>query len=626
MERQRHWGCISNNQRGLLLKNFTDDTDTDLLAPPTPTRFGYNSASTIDFALTRHFHWRTSINSVSELSSDHNPIILNFKTSIKFDFPTRTVTTDWNLLDTPSKLPLHSNQSQHTREDIEKLTADITSNILHAYDLSSKPIQNKNKTFIDSDLKSLFKQRNRARKTWQFTRDPNDKTILNRLQNKIHRKVNALSQKQWEDKLTSLDPEDGSLWNMAKGFRKKRSPISALTGPTGIAYTDAQKAETLANALEDQFQLNNIQNPDTDTQHMRLVDRFFINDNNFDDTPISTKPSELLQYIKKLKIKKAPGNDKITNKMVLNFPISIIFQLTNLINKILYTGHFPQAWKTATVIPILKPGKDPTLATSHRPISLLPVLSKLAERIILNRLNDHLQKNDILIPQQHGFRANLSTSHQLLRVVEYVKTGFAENKSTGAVFLDIQKAFDRVWHYGLLYKLIRTNTPYLIKIIKSFLENRNFSVLVNHSYSPLKNISAGVPQGALLSPTLFNIYVNDIPRTSFSTICLYADDTAVLVQNANLQILAHQLHKHLARLEHWLSTWKIALNVEKTEQSSFLATLRKNHLTYTSKTNTSLGLRAPNTWVLPLIKDSLSDNTLYNLEKTSEFPWLKSTP
>ncbi|GFU66258.1 RNA-directed DNA polymerase from mobile element jockey [Trichonephila clavipes] len=438
------WGCISNNQRGLLLRNFTDDTDTDILAPPTPTRFGYNSASTIDFALTRHFHWRTSINSISELSSDHNPIILNFKTSIKFDFPTRTVTTDWNLF----RHTLKTNTSfqpitAHSREEIEKLTANITSNILHAYDLSSKPIQNKNKTYIDSDLKSLFKQRNRARKTWQFTRDPNDKTILNRLQNKIHRKVNALTQKQWEDKLTSLDPEDGSLWNMAKGFRKKRSPISALTGPTGIAYTDTQKAETLANALEDQFQLNNIQNPDTDNQHMRLVDRFFINDNNFDDIPISTKPSELLQYIKKLKIKKAPGRDKITNKMVLNFPTSVIFQLTNLINKILHSGHFPQAWKTATVIPILKPGKDPTLATSHRPISLLPVLSKLAERIILNRLNDHLQQNDILIPQQHGFRANLSTSHQLLRMVEYVKTGFAENKSTGAVFLDIQKAFDR---------------------------------------------------------------------------------------------------------------------------------------------------------------------------------------
>ncbi|GFW03842.1 putative RNA-directed DNA polymerase from transposon BS [Trichonephila clavipes] len=95
----------------------------------------------------------------------------------------------------------------------------------------------------------------------------------------------------------------------------------------------------------------------------------------------------------------------------------------------------------------------------HRPISLLPVLSKLAERIILNRLNNHLQINNILIPQQHGFRANLSTSHQLLRVVEYVKTGFAENKSTGAVFLDIHKAFDRVWHCGLLCTLISALTP-----------------------------------------------------------------------------------------------------------------------------------------------------------------------
>ncbi|GFV33617.1 RNA-directed DNA polymerase from mobile element jockey [Trichonephila clavipes] len=382
-------------------------------------------ASTKDFALTRHFDWRTSVNSVSELSSDHNPIILNFKTFIKFDFPTRTVTTDCNLF----KHTLKTNTSfrpitAHSREDIEKLTTDITSNILHTYELSSRPVLNKNKTYIDSDLKSLFKQRNKARKIWQYKRDPNDKTILNRLQNKINRKVNALAQKQWEEKLTSLDPEDGSLRNMAKGFRKKRSPISELTGPTGITYKGTQKAETLANLLENQFQLNDIHNTDLDNQHMRLVDRFFINDNNFDDSSTNTKPSELLNYIKKLK-SKSPGRDRIANKLVLNFPIPVIFQITNL-NNILITGLFPQAWKTATVIPILKPGKDPTVATSHRPISILPVLSKLAERVILNRLTNHLQTNAILIPQQHGFRANLSTSHQLLHVVD-VKTGFAEN-------------------------------------------------------------------------------------------------------------------------------------------------------------------------------------------------------
>ncbi|GFV25690.1 probable RNA-directed DNA polymerase from transposon X-element [Trichonephila clavipes] len=105
-------------------------------------------------------------------------------------------------------------------------------------------------------------------------------------------------------------------------------------------------------------------------------------------------------------------------------------------------------WKTASVIPILKPGKDPTLPDSFRPISLLPVLSKITEKVIQKRLCQHLNDNDILIPQQHGFRAGLSTSHQLLRVVEYIKTGFRDRKSTGAVFLDIQKAFDRVWHVG----------------------------------------------------------------------------------------------------------------------------------------------------------------------------------
>ncbi|GFW11713.1 RNA-directed DNA polymerase from mobile element jockey [Trichonephila clavipes] len=130
--------------------------------------------------------------------------------------------------------------------------------------------------------------------------------------------------------------------------------------------------------------------------------------------------------------------------MVRNFNKSTIVQITKIIENILKVGYFPQAWKTASVIPIFKPGKDPTLPERFRPFSLLPILSKSAEKIILNRLCLHLNTNDILIPQQHGFRAELSTSHQLLWVVEYIQKGFKDRKSTGAVFLDIQKALDRV--------------------------------------------------------------------------------------------------------------------------------------------------------------------------------------
>ncbi|GFT12341.1 RNA-directed DNA polymerase from mobile element jockey [Trichonephila clavipes] len=121
--------------------------------------------------------------------------------------------------------------------------------------------------------------------------------------------------------------------------------------------------------------------------------------------------------------------------------------------------YFPNAWKTVVVIPILKPGKNPTLADSHRPISLLPTLSKLAKKIISARLNDYLERNNILTPEQHGFRPRLSTSHQLVRVVEYIKDAIDRNQYAAAVFLDIQKAFDRVWHTCLLFKLIKYKIP-----------------------------------------------------------------------------------------------------------------------------------------------------------------------
>ncbi|GFW02621.1 RNA-directed DNA polymerase from mobile element jockey [Trichonephila clavipes] len=154
-------------------------------------------------------------------------------------------------------------------------------------------------------------------------------------------------------------------------------------------------------------------------------------------------------------------------------------------------------WKTAVIIPILKPGKFPCCPDSYRPISLLRILSKLAEKIILTRLNDHLITNNILISQQHGFRAQLSISHQLLRVVEYVKTGLKDKRSTGVIFLHIQKAFDRVLHLRLLYKLIWINTsPHLTKIIRSYLSRRNFAVRVNNTYSSYKNVNSGVPQGS----------------------------------------------------------------------------------------------------------------------------------
>ncbi|GFW81629.1 uncharacterized protein TNCV_2883061 [Trichonephila clavipes] len=145
--------------------------------------------------------------------------------------------------------------------EIESQVRDLTSEILTAHEKTSKPVTHSEVAFVQGELKHLFKERNRARKLWQFTRHPQHKTELNRLQNAIKRKVNLYRQQVWEDHLTSLDTEDGSLWGTAKAFRKKAAPISALNCPTGTALSDTHKTEIIAQSLESQFQLNDIQNP-----------------------------------------------------------------------------------------------------------------------------------------------------------------------------------------------------------------------------------------------------------------------------------------------------------------------------------------------------------------------------
>ncbi|GFW02620.1 probable RNA-directed DNA polymerase from transposon X-element [Trichonephila clavipes] len=250
------WGGKFNNQRENTL-NLIDNTDMDLLAPHTPNRFGHGSASIIDFALSRNIDWRSQIMSLPELSSDHNPIIINFDTTTQFNFPTRNVSTNWELFrNNLNHTITFTPNTANTREDIEKQVANLTDKILHAHTTASKPITTQHKRYVSEELNNLFIQRNRARKVWQFTCSPRDKRLLNNLQNKIHRKVRSFTNKNWENTLNSLDTEDGSLWGMSKVLRKKRTPVSALKGPTGIALSDSDKAETLACSLESQFQDN----------------------------------------------------------------------------------------------------------------------------------------------------------------------------------------------------------------------------------------------------------------------------------------------------------------------------------------------------------------------------------
>ncbi|GFT55653.1 probable RNA-directed DNA polymerase from transposon BS [Trichonephila clavipes] len=223
-------------------------------------------------------------------------------------------------------------------------------------------------------------------------------------------------------------------------------------------------------------------------------------------------------------------------------------------------------------------GKDKYLPDSYRPISLLSTLSKIAEHVILNRIHDHIYKSNFLNPNQYGFTKTLSTYHPLLRLTERISAGFQNGYTTGAVFLDIQKAFDRVWVDGLIFKLITNNfPPALIHILYSYLTDRRYRVRVNDTLSDTHHVNIGVTQGSLLGPVLFNIYVNDIPSHPSTMINLYADDTAISATNKNTNFVTRALNKHLALLEEYFNKWKIKINVDKTV--AVLFTKRRNPVT-----------------------------------------------
>ncbi|GBP24400.1 Probable RNA-directed DNA polymerase from transposon BS [Eumeta japonica] len=244
------------------------------------------------------------------------------------------------------------------------------------------------------------------------------------------------------------------------------------------------------------------------------------------------KLSEVQTLVKSLNTRGAPGLDGISNKAIKCFSIPLLSLLVAIFNACIKNCYFPPAWKEAEVIGIHKPGKPRDLPASYRPISLLSGLGKLFEKILKTRLSDHLLGKGLIIDEQFGFRPAHSCPQQVLRLVEYVSEGFETERSTVAVFFDVAKAFDRVWHAGLIYKLYSLQVPdRLIITIQNYLANRHFTFRHERTHSTRRLIRAGVPQGSTLS-LLYSAYTNDVPRPSSSGVqlALFADDTALFTE------------------------------------------------------------------------------------------------
>ena len=284
----------------------------------------------------------------------------------------------------------------------------------------------------------------------------------------------------------------------------------------------------------------------------------------------ATTDGYLFNILKNVKVTKAAGIDQISGKLLKDRARILAKPFSELCNLSMTLGSFPDACKIAKVKPLFKKGSK-TDPSNYRPISLLPLLSKVVERVVLNQTEEFLSLIKVLYDYQSGFRKNHSTDTCLSFLNDKILKGFDDGLVTGMILIDLQKAFDAINHDILLKKVsIIGFSDHAVKWFQSYLSNRKFTVNLENSFSKVSNISCDVPQGSILGSLLFLIYVNDMPMAVKCNLFLYADDKCLVFQGKNVKDIEKQLNEDFVHICDWFVDNKLSIHFGEDKAKSIL--------------------------------------------------------
>ena len=410
----------------------------------------------------------------------------------------------------------------------------------------------------------------------------NDTNQYKNWRNKVSKLIKKSKKEQYKNLINENSNKPSSVWKIFKelGATKQNSKQNIIS--VKIDGKEIEDSDAIANEFNKYFV----------TVASTLKDNEISEDyeplKNFCESKIpadeSFKIPDLTQdkvekYLKNLDVSKATGSDNISARLLKLSAPHITESITHICNESIKNSLFPQEWKEGKVSPLFKSGAKDDL-NNYRPISVLPILSKLLEKHVHDSLMEYLNSFGLLHSTQSGFRANHSCETALVGMIDNWLTAINKNSMVGVVMIDFRKAFDLVDHNILLKKLkhykMSENT---LNWFSSYLINRKQRVFVNDTVSEAETILNGVPQGSILGPLLFLLFINDLPLyTGDVQTDLYADDTTLSATGKTQEDIKVKLQLALDRLKKWCKSNGMVINTTKTKVMLITTKQRKSHL------------------------------------------------
>ena len=599
------WGNTHTDQRGRIIENLLIQTDLCLMNTLAQTHFhvqtGTTSAIDLTFAspdLSPELQWST----IDDLyGSDHFPILTKSLMPAPHIAEPRYILrrADWSSFEA-----LTAMEEPNIDASVEELKERFMTTIKTAASISiprSKggPVKH-NVPWWNTDCELAKAERKRSLRRYQRTRLMIDKISYNRAR-AIAQMTNLLARKEsWRKYVSSLNSDTplNKIWKRVNKMKNKHRPGLPCLVVHGVTIADP---EDVANALAESFE-DVSSGRHYPPRFMPVRDRLLGNMPDFSTREHHAYNDSLtmLELCNALTLGKnsAPGPDEISYQMLKHLHPSALKNLLALFNRVYHSHQIPRDWRQATILAFPKPGKDRLRCTSYRPIALTSCVGKLMEKMINIRLMRYLESQSLINRSQYGFRQGRGTTDSLIRVHNHLKKNMSERKHSICVFFDIEKAYDTTWRAGILAALheagIRGN---LGSYLKEFLCDRRFRVKIGNTYSTEKTQIEGVPQGSVISCTLFlmalNGIISDLPVDVHAS--LYVDDLMLYASSRHLPSLGRRLQRAINTIENWatrhgfkfspLKTTAVHFNPSRSRVQPPNLTLAMHDISYSNQAN-----------------------------------------